>query len=1097
MSLRARAIVLGMGLALCMMPLQANSNASTELRRLILQQADRNTPPAPPNHVVQIETYLENLLEVDTRRQTFTITFWRRAYWRDLRLSWSTTDWPKVDVLNFDSATAKEIWQPDEIIYEVLRSTSESNSGVMVFPDGSCQRHVQFVTTIPCNMDVSLFPFDTQHCTFTVGSSQYTQNQMDLQPRQLSAETQIKWKTANGVRVYSNMSALEYAVHFQTTEFAITGMLVRAQLVTYYCCPQPFSILKYEINLRRTVWSYAIETILPLIIVTVVTHLGMLMQSAGGGRTSLGVTAMLTTTSMYYVAASEIPNTGRSTLLGRLYLVCLFNGLAVIFGGVVTTSLTLVREDDLLTESYLLDVFRRFDTDQCDRLGIEEAIKALREVGLDEIQQKKCLLMLDIDGDGMISRSEWLRLRSFATFDRKGRVALARHHNYFTGWLLRRALEREKDAMSSMESTEQSLKRELSLMTTDSCADAAWKLLVKFQVAGNKLQLSQTQSLLSVSASASMQAQQIFTEDVSRLTEKIRTTARAVIDAHPGLTHEMGWQSSEDLLIQMEQCIQGALWGQRAVPFIPESRMIIPVYPKLEQLYQWSSQDLQSFLLHAHGDMCEKARFAENAHRLSEHGVDGACADTFNHATAAECGITVGDRPHVVKGLKIVSNLFRQACKQQYEFKVSVQRAEHLPAMGAFDTSCFINARDAPDAYVVLRLDDKVSRTSQKYTSMVIGNTYNPVWHGTFKIFHLRDLQDPGILSVSLFGSNLLSTDQLMGSCSLVDVVDSLSYKSQRPSPDQQSFSSLNLSDILQECLLHSASPISREFTIHKDGAPSIGHDGLQTKVVLGFELLSGQRQFSQLVKGSNYPRHCSAHHHQIRIVAVEDQDHSLDGAVGNVVSSHYHLKGLKPLMAVSEAHESLKARSHARSRVIVNGDNFGLPVSASSDNDTGSRTEGSIIVNDDFAHGSSQRVAHLLSAEIDQIMIVVLPILFFGYLICDLVIYCRAFDPDRWTAHTRIELLNERDAVGAECLHFDFWPQMHVHHKCVGDRSSIYSRPFISIFVLASFFGALLLFALWCPRHCFSILPRKRRILLHRPATIQSAVGRIHTTYE
>jgi hypothetical protein len=350
-------------LALFMMPLQANSNASTELQRLILQQADRNTPPAPPNHVVQIETYLENLLEVDTRRQTFTITFWRRAYWRDLRLSWNTTDWPKVDVLTFDSATAKEIWQPDEIIYEVLRSTSESNAGVMVSPDGSCFRTIQFVTTIPCNMDVSLFPFDTQHCTFTVGSSMYATNQMDLQPRQHSEETlKKKWKTANGIRVYSNMSALDYNVHFQTTEFAITGMRVRAQLLTYDCCPQSWAALKYEMNLRRTVYSYTIETILPLIIVTVVTHLGMLMQSAGGGRTSLGVTAMLTTTSMYYVAASEIPNTGRSTLLGRLYLVCLFNGLAVIFGGVVTTSLTLVREDDLLTESYLLDVFRRFDT---------------------------------------------------------------------------------------------------------------------------------------------------------------------------------------------------------------------------------------------------------------------------------------------------------------------------------------------------------------------------------------------------------------------------------------------------------------------------------------------------------------------------------------------------------------------------------------------------------------------------------------------------------------------------------------------------------------------------------------------------------------
>ena len=58
---------------------------------------------------------------------------------------------------------------------------------------------------------------------------------------------------------------------------------------------------------------------------------------------------MLTTSSIYFVASSSIPKTGETTVIGRMYVVCLLNGLIVILVGIVTTSLVVIHEDDLLS----------------------------------------------------------------------------------------------------------------------------------------------------------------------------------------------------------------------------------------------------------------------------------------------------------------------------------------------------------------------------------------------------------------------------------------------------------------------------------------------------------------------------------------------------------------------------------------------------------------------------------------------------------------------------------------------------------------------------------------------------------------------------
>jgi len=437
---------------------------------------------------------------------------WWRMFWKDDRLKWDLNDPTNMNIRRVVMLPG-DVWVPDEIIYEAI-SESAQTVAPTVFYDGSVFYSVPKYQTIGCPMNLTRFPFDTQECTFVLGSLSYTHDFLDIVPRilDISGDGLVSGGRSSGYDVFEadannrviNVSAVTLDFPYRPNlEWVLKRVRTTARKEKYACCDEPFSIIEYQLQIRRVPLTYMTGIIFPLFIITIISFLSYFMSARSGGRAGLGIVTILTTTSIYFTASSQMPKGGYWTFIQRLYFYCLFNGLINICVAVVSTSLVLVEADDVLTETYLIEMFRRYDYNQSGNLGPDEVKGAMQEIGLSHEDVLRAFRMLDIDNDGQISKDEWLRLRSVVMFRRSGKSSLAKHHNYVTSALIRWGLERDRRHYEARMWASQTVHEDLALLTTPQQAKIGWKLLCNLKIAGDWSQLKKTRERLQASSVSS------------------------------------------------------------------------------------------------------------------------------------------------------------------------------------------------------------------------------------------------------------------------------------------------------------------------------------------------------------------------------------------------------------------------------------------------------------------------------------------------------------------------------------------------------------------------------------------------------------------
>ena len=118
----------------------------------------------------------------------------------------------------------------------------------------------------------------------------------------------------------TNRSAAGDIASFVTnSEFDITRMPLKRNVVIYNCCPEPYPDVTFYIHLKRKPMFYVLNLLFPCILITTVALLGFLLPPDAGEKISLEITVLLSLAVFLLVVSETLPATSETfPYIGKL-----------------------------------------------------------------------------------------------------------------------------------------------------------------------------------------------------------------------------------------------------------------------------------------------------------------------------------------------------------------------------------------------------------------------------------------------------------------------------------------------------------------------------------------------------------------------------------------------------------------------------------------------------------------------------------------------------------------------------------------------------------------------------------------------------------
>ncbi|KAG7469438.1 hypothetical protein MATL_G00128970 [Megalops atlanticus] len=246
--------------------------------------------------IVKFSIILVQIVDVDEKNQILTTNIWLQMHWYDHYLQWNQSEHPGVKNLRF---TTEQVWTPDILLYNSADDKFDSTfkTNVLVNSSGFCQYLPPGIFMSTCNVDVRWFPFDIQTCELKFGSWTFDGWLLDLQMN----EADISGYMPNG-------------------EWDLVGVPGNRNLVYYDCCKEPYPDVTFIVTIRRRTLYYALNLLIPCVLLSSMTLLVFLLPANSGEKISLGITVLLSLTVFMLLVAEIMPATSDSIpLIGQYF----------------------------------------------------------------------------------------------------------------------------------------------------------------------------------------------------------------------------------------------------------------------------------------------------------------------------------------------------------------------------------------------------------------------------------------------------------------------------------------------------------------------------------------------------------------------------------------------------------------------------------------------------------------------------------------------------------------------------------------------------------------------------------------------------------
>uniref|UniRef100_A0A3Q0RRH9 Uncharacterized protein n=1 Tax=Amphilophus citrinellus TaxID=61819 RepID=A0A3Q0RRH9_AMPCI len=268
------------------------------LKELLRDYNPMERPVANDSHTltVQFSFTLMQVMDVDEKNQLLTTNAWLQMQWYDYYLQWNQSEYPGVKNLRF---TPDQVWTPDILLYNSAHDKFDATfkTNVKVNSSGFCEYLPPGIFISTCNVDVRWFPFDIQRCELKFGSWTFDGWLLDIQMK----EADVSGYMPNG-------------------EWDLLEVPGDRNEVFYDCCAEPYPDVTFVVTLRRRTLFYALNLLIPCVLLSSMTLLVFLLPANSGEKISLGITVLLSLTVFMLMVAEIMPATSDSVpLIGQYF----------------------------------------------------------------------------------------------------------------------------------------------------------------------------------------------------------------------------------------------------------------------------------------------------------------------------------------------------------------------------------------------------------------------------------------------------------------------------------------------------------------------------------------------------------------------------------------------------------------------------------------------------------------------------------------------------------------------------------------------------------------------------------------------------------
>ncbi|XP_054638805.1 neuronal acetylcholine receptor subunit alpha-7-like [Dunckerocampus dactyliophorus] len=268
------------------------------LRELLRDYNPMERPVANDSHalIVHFSLTLMQVMDVDEKNQILTTNAWLQMQWYDHYLQWNQSEYPGVKNLRF---TADQVWTPDILLYNSAHNKFDATfkTNVLVNSSGFCEYLPPGIFISTCNVDVRWFPFDIQRCELKFGSWTFDGWLLDIQMK----EADVSGYMPNG-------------------EWDLLEVPGGRHEIFYECCAEPYPDVTFVVTLRRRTLYYALNLLIPCVLLSSMTLLVFLLPANSGEKISLGITVLLSLTVFMLMVAEIMPATSDSIpLIGQYF----------------------------------------------------------------------------------------------------------------------------------------------------------------------------------------------------------------------------------------------------------------------------------------------------------------------------------------------------------------------------------------------------------------------------------------------------------------------------------------------------------------------------------------------------------------------------------------------------------------------------------------------------------------------------------------------------------------------------------------------------------------------------------------------------------